>query len=123
METTRTFMIACKEIKKDEQKFIASTAKINGMWYKIKFTKECETAPRKKGLYDLTVDLKDVSIQKGKKYTNKKGEEKIENDTLWISKTKNLRKYTDEELEKRNIEALSKVFYINDDINDDDAPF
>lgn len=119
METTRTFMIACKEIKNNEQKFIASTAKINGKWYKIKFTKECETAPRKKGLYDLTVDLKDISIQKGKKYTNKKGEEKIENDTLWINKTTNLRKYTEEELEKRNMEALSEVF----DIDEDELPF
>ena len=33
----KTFMISCKEVKSDNQKFIASTAKIQGKWYKIKF--------------------------------------------------------------------------------------
>lgn len=124
MENTKkyekTFMISCKEVKIDSQKFIASTAKIHDKWYKIKFTKDCETQPRRKGLYDLTVSLKDMSLERGKRYTNSKGEEKIENDTLWIKNCIGLRKYTDEELEKRNLASLADVF--DEDI-DEDLPF
>lgn len=116
----KTFMISCKEVKSDTQKFIASTAKINGKWYKIKFTKDCEVIPRKRGLYDITINLTDVSLEKGKLYTNSRGETKVQNDTLWIKNTLNLRKYTEEELIKRNLESLSDVFEVD---SDDDLPF
>lgn len=116
----KTFMISCKEVKNETQKFIASTAKINGKWYKIKFTKDCELAPRKRGLYDITINLKDVSIEKGKVYINSRGETKLQNDTLWVRNTIKLRKYTEEELIKRNLETLSEVFEVDDD---EDLPF
>lgn len=116
----KTFMISCKEVKSDSQKFIASTAKINGRWFKIKFTKDCETVPRKRGLYDITINLTDVSLEKGRPYTNSRGEVKMQNDTLWIKNVIKLRKYTEEELIKRNLESLSEVFEVDDD---DDLPF
>ena len=116
----KTFMISCKEVKSDSQKFIASTAKINGKWYKIKFTKDCELTPKKRGLYDITINLTEVSLEKGRPYTNSRGEQKMQNDTLWCKNVVKLRRYTEEEMVKRNLDTLSDVFEIDDD---DDLPF
>lgn len=103
----RTFRISAKEIKKKDGSgsFISCSAKIGGFWYRVKFTKDCETSPRKRGLYDITVDDNSMSVQQGKDR-----DEYRENDTIWIREIKKIRKYTDDELNAMNTEKLSKVF-------------
>lgn len=103
----RTFRISAKDIKKKDGSgsFISCSAKIGDSWYRVKFTQDCERSPRKRGLYDITVDYNSMSIQKGKvrdAYT--------ENDTIWVKEIKKIRKYTDDELNTMNAEKLSKVF-------------
>lgn len=106
----REIIIHSKEIKKDKQSFIVSSAEINGRWYKIKFTKSCVDVPRERGLYRLTIDFDDCSLEVGKTITNKAGKKFTENDTIWVRHVVGLEKFTDEEIKARNREALSKAF-------------
>lgn len=97
-----TTRINGKEIQNGNTKFPSFTAKINGNWFKIKFTQECEGAPKTKGVYNLTFDTLNSSIQRGKKYTKNDGSEGTSNDTIWIRKIEKVVKYTDEELAEMN---------------------
>ena len=106
----KTFTIHGQEIKKDKQKFIACSAFIGDRWYKIKFTKECEKAPKEKGLYELTVDLNNCSLENGKSYTAKDGTVKPANSIIWIRKIDNIRKYNEEELAERNRVVMEGIF-------------
>ena len=108
--TIRKIVIHAQEIRKDKQVFIASSAEINKNWYKIKFTKECIDTPKTKGLYDLTIDFDECSIEKGKQYTNSNGKKGVANDTIWVRHVVALRQYTDEELKSANRMAMSAVF-------------
>lgn len=111
METTvRTITLHAQEIKKDKQTFIACSAEIEGKWYKIKFTKDCVNAPRYKGLYDLTIDFDECSVEMGKRYTNSRGEAGVANDTIWVRHIVGLRQFTEEELKQQNRLAMSKIF-------------
>lgn len=110
MNNTQKFVLHAQEIKKDKQTFIAGSAEINGKWYKIKFTKDCERAPKSRGLYDITVSVDEVSLEKGGTYINKNGEVLSENDTLWIRKIADIYKYTDEDLRRENRMKLEGVF-------------
>ena len=110
METVRTIRISASEIKKDKQSFIACSAQINGKWYKIKFTKECEGAPKKKGLYDLTIDFDGCSIEKGKKFVSSKGNKGVSNDIIWVRYITSIRQLTEEETAQINREQLSELF-------------
>lgn len=107
---TMTITIYAKQVKLDDKKFIASTAKIKDKWYKIKFPMESEKQPKTNGVYDLTFTYDNASIEKGKKYKNKYGEEAVTNDTLWVREITKIRKYTDEELNERNRERMDEVF-------------
>lgn len=115
----RTFKITAKEVtKKDGAKFISCSAKIGEKWYRVKFTQDCEGIPKKRGIYDLTVDSTHMSMQKGKvkdAYT--------ENDILWIKEIVKLRKYTYEELIAINEEKLAKVFGDFEVVEPDILPF
>lgn len=106
----RTFTIHAQEIKKEKQSFIACSAEINKKWYKIKFTKECEGAPKRKGIYELTIDFDCCSIERGKRYTNSQGKHGISNDIIWVREIANIHPYTDEELKASNRMAMSNIF-------------
>ena len=110
MNTIRTIELHAQEVKKDKQSFIASSAEINGKWYKIKFTKECNDMPRVRGLYELVIDFDDCSVEKGKPYTNSKGKQAIANDTIWVRHIVGLRMHTEEELKAANRAAMNELF-------------
>lgn len=105
-----TITIHSQEIKKDKQSFIASSAEINGKWYKIKFTKDCNLTPKVKGLYDLTINFDDCSVENGKVYRRTDGTTGVANDTIWVQRVIELREYTDEELKAVNRYALGNIF-------------
>lgn len=105
-----TITLHSQEIKKDKQSFIASSAEINGRWYKIKFTKECNLTPKVKGLYDLTINFDDCSVENGKMYRRSDGTNGVTNDTIWVKRVLELRQYTDEELKAVNRIALGNIF-------------
>lgn len=108
--TVRKITIHAQEIKKDKQTFIACSSEINGKWYKIKFTKDVTDAPRKKGLYDLTIDFDECSFEKGKTYINKNGDKAFANDTIWVKHIVALRQYSDDELKALNRVSMGSVF-------------
>ena len=110
METIRTITLHAQEVKKEKQTFIACSAEINNKWYKIKFTKECDGAPKKKGLYELTIDFDECSVEAGKHYTNSKGKDGVENDTIWVRHIVGLRQHTEEELKAANRMAMGNIF-------------
>lgn len=107
----RTIKIYAKEIKKDKQTFTVCSGKIGENYYKIKFRKTCKNAPDEIGVYDLTVDLKNCSIEKGKPYTDKETKkQKIGQATIWVEKIEDLRKYSDEELQEISLKNLQEIF-------------
>ena len=108
--TVRTITLHSQEVKKEKQTFIASSAEINGKWYKIKFTKYCEGAPKTRGLYELTIDFDECSIEVGKRYTNSKGKSGVSNDIIWVRSIVGIRKYTEEELKHENRMAMGYIF-------------
>lgn len=110
MENNRTLTIYTKEVRKEKQVFFASDAIINGKWYKIKFTKECNKSPKEKGIYELIVSIDSCSLEKGKKYVDKEGISKTENDIIWVREVVNLRKYTEDELKELNRATMIGVF-------------
>ena len=110
METIRTIIIHSQEIKKEKQQFIASSAEINGKWYKIKFTKDCADTPKYRGLYELVIDFDTCSLERGKQFTNSKGESVKGNDTIWVRHIVGIRKVTEEELKERNRNDMASVF-------------
>lgn len=109
---TQTIKVSAKEIKKSDGTgtFPSCSAKIGEKWYKIKFTQDCTVSIKKRGLYDLTVKLDDISRQKGREKTLKGGKKVMDNDTLWIRKVVSLRKYTEEEMAELNRRDLDEVF-------------
>lgn len=110
METIRKIELHTQEINVEKKKFYASSAKIGEKWYKIKFTQDCKDAPRQKGLYELTIDLDECSLEVGKYYTAKDGTMRPSNSTIWVRHIVGLRKYTEDELKALNREAFSDVF-------------
>lgn len=114
MDTIRKITLHAQEVRKDKQSFITCSAEINKKWFKIKFTKECENAPKERGLYELTIDFDDCSIEKGKPFTSKAGRKGVANDTIWVRKITAIRKFTDEELKASNRIDMSAIFDNND---------
>ena len=108
---TKLLNIYAKEVKLESKKFLVFTTIIKEKFYKVKFTMDCNEKPSEKGSYYIEVNYADCSIQKGQKYIDKKtGEEKVENDILWISKVVDIRKETDEERKEKNELKMKKVF-------------
>ena len=106
----RKIELHAQEIKKEKQSFIACSAQISGNWYKIKFTKDCENAPKKKGIYTLIVNLDDCSLEIGKPYTTKNGKKGISNSIIWVRKIHEITAYTEEDMKNKNRTVLSSVF-------------
>lgn len=90
--------------------FFTYSSFINGKWYQIKFNKSAGERPEASGVYLFTVDTGDLSIAKGKQYTDRSGCARIENDTIWIAKYIDASKMSDEQLRKRDIDAINKIF-------------
>lgn len=111
--TVRQITLHAQEIKNDKQKFIACSSEINGKWYKIKFTQTCTDAPKEKGLYILTIDFDECSVENGKRYTNSKGKTGVSNDIIWVRHIVGIRKFTDEELKAENRMAMGNIFGSN----------
>ena len=126
MENTQKLTIYAKEIKLgDGKSFVAFTTLVKTKWFKVKFTRNCLTTPKEKGMYHLTIDVNDVSIENGHFYTDKNGVKKQGNPTIWINKVVELSKYTEEELKQIREAKLESVF--GDDkeniFNEKDLPF
>ena len=63
MENTQKLTIYAKEIKLgDGKSFVAFTTLVKNKWFKVKFTRECLTTPKEKGMYHMTINMDDVSI-------------------------------------------------------------
>ena len=108
---TKLLNIYAKEVKAENKKFLVFTTIIKEKFYKVKFTMNCNDKPAEKGSYYINVDYADCSVHKGQKYIDEKaGEEKVENDILWISKVLDIRKETDEERKEKNELKMKKVF-------------
>lgn len=110
MNNIRTIKIFSKEVVAGKQKFITSNANIADKWYKIKFTKGCEGAPKERGMYELTIDLADTSFQRGETYTNKQGEVTKANDIIWVHKITEIRNYTEEGLRENRAIIMKPIF-------------
>lgn len=106
----KTITIHAREIKTEKNKFISSSTKIGNTYYKVKFVQTCERSPREKGLFELTFDTLNASIQNGKKYITKDGYEALGNPTIWIKKITDIRKFTDEELSEISEAKFAGVF-------------
>lgn len=119
--TNQKIIMNAKEIRKDRQTFIACSAHIRDRWYKIKFTRACEGAPTAPGSYELTVNINDMSLQAGEKYTKRDGTEGRGNDIIWVRKITTLRARDEEEKAADNRARMAAVF--GDDAETDDLPF
>lgn len=105
-QTIRTYELHTKEVTNGSQKFPSSTAKIGDEYFKVKFTKECNTSPKTSGVYEIKLALEDCSIQNGEIYTDKDGNKKRGNRTIWVRNVIELRKHTEEEMREANAKAM-----------------
>ena len=110
MQITKTITLHAQEIRNEKNKFIACSAEINKKWYKIKFTQSCNIVPKEKGLYTLVVDVDEISLEKGKPYTNSQGKKVNTNDIIWVRNVVELTKYSEEDLAKANRLSINAVF-------------
>ena len=63
----KTIKIFTKEcLTKDGKKFLTYSTKIKNTFYRVKFTRDVDTLPKKQGYYNLTFDTSYASIQKQK---------------------------------------------------------
>lgn len=107
----RTFKVYAKEINtKDGNKFVSLSTSYNGEFYKFKFKKVCTSNIQLKGVYDVVLDLNDISVQAGKIKTNKDGQEYKENATIWVEKVVSIRKYSDDELKAQQLNRNFELF-------------
>ena len=106
----RTIITHARLVGKDKQKFIACSANINGVWFKIKFVKTCEKAPKEKGLYELTIDLRKCSLENGRTYKRADGTIGSSSPVIWVREIADIRKYTEEELAERDLSSLQSIF-------------
>ena len=110
MENIKQIVLHAQEVKNGAAKFISCNAEINEKWYKVKFTKTCPKVPHERGLYDLTVSIDDLSLEKGKPYVNKQGKKAVSNDVLWVRNCIELRKYTEEDFAEANRQQMAEIF-------------
>lgn len=107
----RTFKVYGKEITtKDGNKFVVLSTAYNEEFYKFKFKKACTSNIQLKGVYDVVVDLNDISVQRGKIKTKEDGTEFKENATIWVDKVISIRKYSDEELKAEQLNKNFELF-------------
>lgn len=106
----KTFEVYAKAIKDGNKSFIACSALIRDVWYKIKFKRNCKDNITESGMYELTAYVDDLSVEPGKTVTNKSGKKVKTNATIWVDKCVLLRKLTDDELKLRGRARLADVF-------------
>lgn len=119
----KTIRIYGKEVKTEKNSFITFSSKINNRYYKIKFTKDVDGVPKRKGVYNLTVNTKDISVQNGGKYEAKDGTIKDGTPTLWIKSFVTITKVPQDVLDAENKKVVDAIFDGDDDDDDDDIPF
>lgn len=102
--------VNAKEVRNGNMSFIAFSARIGDKWYKIKFNKDCNDVPRTRGVYEIKVDEGNTSLERGKPYINKDGEERQGNDIIWIRRIDAIRQYTEEELRGINSHIMTAFF-------------
>lgn len=120
MNKEQLIFLHAKEIKTEKGKFYASTANINGKWYKIKFVDTCTIKPKKEGFYYLTINIEDCSLQAGKTYTKKDGSLAKGSPVIWVREATKIRAETEEEAKERNVKSMTGVF--GDNV-EEDMPF
>lgn len=111
----KKFTVYAKEInKKDGGTFLTYITKINNEWYRVKFTRDCDRVPHKRGAYTLQIATEDLSIQDGPVKNGFK-----ENDIIWVKHITDITKASDAELKARSAEKVNKIF----GVDVDDLPF
>lgn len=115
METKQTIELHVQEVRKDKQVFYPATGEINGKWFKVKFTKECNTQLKEKGIYTLKVDLRNCSLERGKPYMKNDGTEGKTNPTIWVRAIDSITKYTEAEMQERTMKEF-ELFFNSEDI-------
>lgn len=128
MENTLKFKLHAREVKYENINFISCSAEIKNRWFKIKFTKDCEVSPQKRGLYDIEINPDECSIVKGGLFFRKDGTQGEENPTIWVRNVVNLRRWTEDEMKAENRAKFDEFFKSNtpnfEEIKtDDDLPF
>lgn len=117
MANKLTLRLHSQEVQNGKQTFIASSAQISGIWYKVKFTRNCEGQPKERGLYDVVIDIDNASIESGKPYTNKTGKTAMGNDVIWVKKLDSIAKLNEEQLKQLNRDRFAGI------VQDDTVPF
>lgn len=105
----RVFEVYAKEIRNDGRQFVACSTNIKGAWYKVKFNKQCENVIKSRGVYNVSADDMNMSIQAGQRVTNSKGKEVVTNPIIWIRHC-DIVKLTDEELSIRAAREVANIF-------------
>lgn len=109
MANKLTLRLHSQKVGDGKQSFIASSSQINGIWYKIKFTRDCENQPKERGLYDVVIDIDNASVETGKPYTNKAGKQVLGNDVIWVRAIDKIRKLNEEELKQLNRDRFAGI--------------
>lgn len=99
-----------KILNLDGKKFPVHSTKINGVYYKIKFTQDVDNKPNKVGVTSITVDERYISIQNNLHYADKEGNVKNATSVIWIRKIDSIRELTDEELSEINADKIKSIW-------------
>ena len=128
MENTKlNLTIYGKDVKTNDGKmFPVFSTKINDEYFKIAFTRECINSPRSAGVYEITVDLRNLNEKTSNYISEKTGKRGAS--TLWIKAVDSIRKRTEEELAeenlKKNLDRFSnKSAEYKEVSTDNDLPF
>lgn len=90
METEIT-IYTHKRISAKGVEYCRHSAKLDGKWYDVVFTKKCtRVRPNVEGKYEIVIEG-EPSTSEGKPYIGKDGIEKKGNDIIWIDSYKSLR--------------------------------
>ena len=106
----REIQVFTKMINADGKKFPVHSTKINGVYYKIKFTQEVENKPNKVGVSVINVDEKYISIQDNLHYVSKDGELKKATSVIWVRKIDKIRELTEDENAELNKDKIKAIW-------------
>lgn len=110
MNNIQTINVYAREINSNGRMFVTCTANINNRWYKVKFKRGVANNPTVRGLYKMTIDVDDCSIEKGSKYTDKNGKTAVGNPTIWVGAIKSIEQYGDDYFKEKNREKFAEIF-------------
>lgn len=100
------------------EKFVVYSYTPNGkVWYKVAFTKDCSTQPKKTGYYKLVVNPFALSIKEGRLITTPEKTYK-ENDTLFISDVISFKEDTEytKVLEAKKREKVEDMLALDEEV-------